>query len=198
MTFFIMLQGVLALVVLNVLVSRFAHRRNSVHREQLVNDEIAVRQLDYKILEAQRRENHERQKIEALNDSIIVAEKQLETVEKELEAARKAPPDLYFIFDRLEPRPGIIWEVMVSRNMDVPMNARSAAVWKQPRRYLIAAKTPKEAYDRATQRFFEKTGLKVDNVSPCALFAPKRGEGGEDAAESGGEGRGRAVERARG
>jgi hypothetical protein len=196
MTFFVMLQGVLALVVLNVLVSRFAHRRNNAHREQLENDEIAVRQLDYKILEAQRRENNEREKIEALKDSIVSAENLLETVEKELEAARKAPPDLYFIFDRLEPRPGIIWEVMVSRNMDVPLNARSAAVWKQPRRYLIAAKTPKEAHDRATQRFFEKTGLKVDSVSPCALFAPKRGEGGEDG-ESGGEGRRRAVERVR-
>lgn len=181
MTIFLMLQAVLALVVLNVLVSRYAHRRNAAHREQLFTDESAVRQLDYKILEAQRHEHVARQKIEALTDSIDVAERQLALAEKELDAARKAPPDLYYIFDRLEPKPGIIWEVAISRSSDVPMQARTAAAWGQPRRYLIAAKTPKEARDRAAQRFFDKTGLKIDNVVPCPLFAPKRPDGAETA-----------------
>lgn len=184
MTIFLMLQAVLALVVVNVLVSRYAHRRNAAHREQLFSDESAVRQLDYKILEAQRREHVARQKIEALNDSVDVAERQLAAAEKELDAARKAPPDLYYVFDRLEPKPGIIWEVAISRSSDVPMQARTSAAWSQPRRYLVAAKTPKEAHDRAAQRFFDKTGLKIDNVAPCSLFAPKRPEG-VDAGDAG-------------
>lgn len=188
MNVFLLLQGVVALVVVNVLVSRFAHRRNQAHRDQLVNDEAAVRQLDYKILEAQRHEEAGIKKIESLNDSIKSAEQQLETAEKQLEAARKASPDLYYVFDRLEPRPGIIWEVAVSRNTEVPTSARLAAVWRQPRRYLIAAKSPREAHDRAAQRFFEKTGLMIDTVSPCPLFTSRRAEnaaaGGERRAEA--------------
>lgn len=179
MTVFFMLQAVLALVVVNVLVSRYAHRRNAANRDQLFADETAVRQLDYKILEAQRAEHLAKQKMEALKDSIDVAERQLASAEKDLEEERKAPPDLYYIFDRLEPKPGVIWEVMVSRSADVPMPARTAAAWRQPRRYLIAAKTPKEAHDRATQRFFDKTGLMIANVVPCPLFAPKRPDGAE-------------------
>lgn len=174
MTVFFMLQAVLALLVVNVLVNRYAHRRNSAHREQLIAEETAVRQVDFKILEAQRAEQASRQKIEALTDSLDVAERQLAAADKELEAARKAPPDLYYIFDRLEPKPGVIWEVAVRRNAEVPMAGRTAAAWRQPRRYLIAAKTPKEASDRAAQRFFDKTGLMIDNVVVCPLFAPKR------------------------
>lgn len=188
MTIFLMLQAVLALVVVNVLVNRYAHRSNAAHREQLFADESAVRQLDYKIIEAQRQEHVARQKIEALNDSIDVAERQLASAEKDLDAARKAPPDLYYIFDRLEPKPGVIWELVVSRSSDVPMQARTAAAWSQPRRYLVAAKTPKEAHDRAAQRFFDKTGLKIDSVAPCLLFASKRSNAAEAAAFGEGSG----------
>ncbi|MBV5335494.1 hypothetical protein JZU48_00245 [bacterium] len=176
MTVFLMLQGVMVLVVLNVLVGRFAHRRNDVHRNMLAADEAALRQLDHKIMEAQRHEHGEQQKINALTDAIALAEQQLASGEKDLDAARKAPPDLYYVFDRLEPKPGIIWEVKVGRQLDVPMGARMAAAWRRPRRYLIAAKTPKEAGDRAAQRFFEKAGLSVEGIATCPLFLSKRDE----------------------
>lgn len=197
MTIFLMLQGVVALVVLNVMVSRYAHRRNREYQENLVSDEFAVRQLDYKIQEAQRQEQINQQKIDGCNEAIAEAEKQAAAAEKELDELRKAPPDIYFIFDRLEPKPGIIWEVYVGRNPDVPMGARLAAVWKQPRRYLVAAKSQREAQERAAQRFFEKTGLAVAHVSPCALFMTKRAEAGEAAGDMDAAGRGRAMERAR-
>lgn len=193
MTVFIMLQGVVALVVLNVLVSRFAARRNNAHRDKLNNDEMVLRQVELKILEAQRREHTAKQKIEALNDSIQLAQEHLDSAEKELDAARKAPPDLYYIFDRLEPKPGVIWEVTVSLRSDVPMSARMTAVWRQPRRYLIAAKTPREAHDRAAQRFFEKAGQAIDNVVACSLFVSKRSEAEAQKAASAGPRESRAL-----
>lgn len=174
MSVFLLLQGVMALIVLNVLVSRYAGRRHEFHRNQLANDEAKLRQLDVKIAEAQRREQAQQLRIKELGEAAGFAAEQLAAAERELDALRKAPPDLYFVFDRLEPRPGIIWEVEVARAPDVPLSGRMAAIWKQPRRYLITAKTPKEAQDRAAQRFFEKTGLTVERVGPCALFLPRR------------------------
>lgn len=174
MNIFILLQAVMVLIVLNVMISRYARRRHEIHRNQLNSDETKLRQLDQKIVEAQRREQVQQTRGRELGDAVAAAKEQLAAAERELDALRKAPPDLYFVFDRLEPRPGIIWEVSVSRTPDVPLSPRMSAIWKQPRRYLIAAKTPKEAQDRASARFFEKTGLMVERVEPCALFLPKR------------------------
>ncbi|WP_051341112.1 hypothetical protein [Azospirillum halopraeferens] len=104
----------------------------------------------------------------------VRAEREAERAEAELAAMQHAAVERYYIFDRLEPRPGRFWEAVVSRTLP-------GRAIEPPRRYLVIADNERDARDRVAARFPAKAGYAVVGPLPCrlaGLTAPDQPEDG--------------------
>ncbi|MCG5243256.1 hypothetical protein ACIU1J_04155 [Azospirillum doebereinerae] len=182
------LYGAVLLMVASVIVNRVGQRRMAKARKTLTTEETALRDLDSGIIESARAVNQSRQRTAELDDQIQDMRLAVEHLTEKLDQARAAPMERYFIFDRLDARPGTIWSLDVRRAQDAPNEPRLAAAWPVPRTYLMVASNPREAMDRAAQRFPRNQGFEVGSAASCHLFKSRRddGEGGAGVFKRGG------------
>lgn len=133
-----------------------------------------------------------REKLEALSDDLETAarlcqhaakeyaEAQARTAKAEqemtlalarLEASRELPANRFYVFDRLEPRPGRFWEVAVRHLPQAQEERLPHRTWAGIRRYLLAAESEREARERISARFPRKAGFEIAEVRPSGLAA---------------------------
>lgn len=174
------LYGAVLLMAASVLVNRIGQRRMAAARKALAAEETLLRQIDNGILESARTLNQARQRVTELDDQIHGAQLTVDHLTEKFEQARAAPAERYHIFDRLDARPGTIWSLPIRRAEDAPNDSRLAAAWSEPRTYLMVASNPREAMDRAAQRFPRNQGFEVGTAAPCHLFASKRASQTDD------------------
>lgn len=169
------LYGAVLLMVASVMVNRFGQRRAAQAAKRLQNDENTLRSLDTKLLETARHLQQNRQQAGNLDDQITDVRLAIDNLNDRLEKTKAAPMERYYIFDRLDTRPGTIWAMQIGRTGDAPLSdARLAAAWRMPRTYLIVAGNQREAMDRAAQRFPRNSGFDIGLAAPCHLFKGKR------------------------
>lgn len=166
-----LLYGALALMVLTVLSNRYWRRQLTLTRiamgklKSKVDDitrEVADVASDYAQLSHQAAE---------LDKRVQKAEIDLQAALVELEQKKAAPLDRYFIFDRLEPRPGRFWEVAIRHTPQGGGfgDARSYRGWSGIRRYILIGDGERDARDRAAARFPRKAGFEVAEVAGCRV-----------------------------
>ena len=170
----IILYAAVLLLVATVMVNRMGERRIRAARGELATADKDIRTMEQRVQEARRTLEATRGRADGLEETLAEAKRQNEALERHLDALQQAPVELYYVFDRLEARPGTIWEVAVRRAPDaLYTSAAMAASWRDGRTYLIVASNQKEALDRATQRFPRVNGYEVGTVLTCRLFQPK-------------------------
>ncbi len=173
------LYGAVLLMAASVIVNRIGQRRMAAARKLLATEEGTLRSLDHLILDQARALGQVKQRNESLDDQIHDARLAVEHLTEKFEQARAAPTEKYHVFDRLDARPGTIWSLDVRRGEEAPQDSRMAAAWPAPRTYLIVAANPREAVDRAAQRFPRNQGFDIGPATVCHLFKTKRsGESG--------------------
>ncbi len=160
----------LGLVILTVLSNRF-------WRRQLVTARVSLAKLK-ETAEDVRKELHEASKdYAAVNQQVAdterrtaKAEQDLAVVLAEFEAKKAGPTQRYYIFDRMEPRPGRFFEAAVRYDPNAASEDRSVhRAWVGVRRYLLVAESEREARDRLINRFTRAHGFEVVEVMPCRL-----------------------------
>ncbi|MBP2232038.1 hypothetical protein J2847_005363 [Azospirillum agricola] len=166
-----MLYIALGLMVLTVLSNRY-------WRRQLVLTRIAMSKLKDKVDDAGKEltdaaadHAHLAQQHADMEKRVQKAEVDLQAALQELDQKKVAPLDRYFIFDRLEPRPGRFWEVAV-RHSAAGMHLgdmRGFRGWSGIRRYILIADSERDARDRASSRFPRKVGFEVVEVAGCRV-----------------------------
>lgn len=166
-----LLYSSLALMVLTVLSNRYWRRQLAVTRvanskiKEKVDDvtkEVADVASDYAQLAHSFAE---------LERKVSKAELELQGALVELDQKRAAPLDRYFVFDRLEPRPGRFWEVAV-RYAPAGLSfadSRGVRGWQGIRRYLLIADTERDVRERVGARFPRKAGFEIVEVAGCRL-----------------------------
>lgn len=169
------LYGAVLLMAASVIVNRIGQRRMAVARKALRTDEASLRQLDQGLVETAQTLAQAHQRLSELDDRLHETRLAVDHLTERYEQARVAPMERYVIFDRLDARPGTIWSLEVRRTEDAPKDTRLAAAWPAPRTYLMVASNPREAMDRAVQRFPRNQGFDVGTAAPCLLFKSRRG-----------------------
>jgi hypothetical protein len=175
------LYAAVLFMVGSVLVNRIGQRRMAAARKSLTEEENALTSLEREIVEHAQKLNQIQERETTLDDQLHSARLAVEHLTEKFDEARAAPVERYYIFDRLDARPGSIWSLEVRRADDAG-NVRMAAAWPIPRTYLIVASTPREAADRAVQRFPRNQGFEIGNAVPCHLFKSKRSSAEDSAA----------------
>lgn len=97
------------------------------------------------------------------------AEQELAIAVQELETKRQSGTDRYYIFDRLEPRPGRFWEAAIRHQPDSATLRLHHRTWIGVRRYILVADSERDARERIGARFPRKSGFEVAHVVPCRL-----------------------------
>lgn len=170
----IILYAALLLLATSVLVNRMGERRVRAARDELATADKDIRAMEQRVQEARKTLEATCAKLGGQEEALAEAKRQADLLERQLDALQQAPMELYHVFDRLESRPGTIWEVAVRRAPDaLYTSAAMAASWRDGRTYLIVASNQKEALDRAAQRFPRVNGYEVGTVLTCRLFLPK-------------------------
>ncbi|WP_448203409.1 hypothetical protein [Azospirillum sp. sgz302134] len=165
------LYAAILLMVASVVVNRKGERRVKAGRESLSLADKDLRALEQQFLECGKALDLAQNRLTVLDERVAEAEALVRTLERQLESCQKAPAERYYVFDRLEPRPGTIWEVPVRRMPGVPPGgAAMASAWRDGRTYLLAATTQREALERASQRFPRISGFEVGPATACRLF----------------------------
>lgn len=184
------LYGAVLLMVASVMVNRFGQSRAARVTKKLNTDESALRSLDQKLVEIARSMQANRLETANLEDQITDARLAVDNMNDRLDKAKAAPMERYYIFDRLDTRPGTIWSLQISRPGDMTLSdARLASAWQTPRTYLIVAGNQREAMDRAGQRFPRNNGFEIGLAVPCHLFRSRRqGRDDSDLAMDGAQG----------
>lgn len=171
-----LLYVALGLMVLTVLSNRYWRRQLVLTRAAMaklkdrveeVTTEVADAAADYAQLATHHAEMDKR---------VQKAEIDLQAALVELDKKKVAPVERYFIFDRLEPRPGRFWEVAV-RHTPVPGpisgmglgNQGGHRGWSGIRRYLLVGDGERDARDRVGARFSRKAGFEIAEVAGCRL-----------------------------
>jgi len=180
----LLLYASVVMLALGVFANRAVARRLTRVRRDMAAEEQAMRDLDRDLLAAQRALRDAERRLEEADARIEQGRAALQAAEADLEKTRRMPVERFHVFDRLEPRPGVIWAARVELATDATSGTtRLAAAWGGARTYLIAAASQREALDRLTQRFPRNTGYTVGTVSPCGLFATRKPRpGGTDEA----------------
>lgn len=96
-------------------------------------------------------------------------EQELAAAIQELEAKRNAGTDRYYIFDRLEPRPGRFWEAAIRHQPGNVSERLHHRTWMGVRRYIVVADSDREARERIAARFPRKSGFELAHVIPCRV-----------------------------
>ena len=163
------------LVAASVLVNRMGERRMKAAQSALVERDKDLQALDQQIQDGERMLGFAQTRLADLDGHVDEAKARVRALEQQFDAVQKAAPERFHVFDRLEPRPGVIWEVPVRRSPDVvTFSAGLARAWREGRTYLIVATTQREALERVTQRFPRISGFEVGQATSCRLFQPTR------------------------
>lgn len=164
-----MIYAAFALMVLTVFSNRYWHRQVTKTRVQVnklrekVDDlqgELAAVASSYATLA------HETATVERRAER---AERELVIAQQALEARKNSDTEQYYIFDRLEPRPGRFWEVAIRHQPDAAEERERLRTWTGVRRYILVADAEKEARTRAASRFPRKAGFDVVTAMPCQV-----------------------------
>lgn len=175
----LLLYGSVALIVFSAILTRLGLRRATTARRAMETEEKAlstigteVEGITQTLYEAQETLNGLDTRLEEVQAALAAAERQLAT-------AKNTPAERYYVFDRLDPRPGTIWEVPVTHAAGEANHAhRLAPVWGGTRRYLVVAANRRDALDRLLQRYPKSYGFEVGQPFPCVLFNGKPGSTG--------------------
>lgn len=164
-----MLYGSVGLMLLTVLSARYWRRQLSQSRQSqsklrdrldIQNGELLDVTTDHAQLTQQR---------DSLERKVTTAERELEVSLQHLEEQKNAPVQRYYIFDRMEPRPGRFWEAIVVCTAENIPNWQGHRVWSGQRKFLLVAETEREARERVASRFPRKGGYEVRKVGGCPV-----------------------------
>jgi hypothetical protein len=173
------------LVAASVLVNRMGERRMKAAQNTLAEKDKNLQALDQQIQDGEKALDLAQNRLTDLDGRVEDAKARVHALEQQFETIQKASPERFHVFDRLEPRPGVIWEVPVRRSPDVvTFSAGLARAWRESRTYLIVATTQREALERTVQRFPRISGFEVGPATTCRLFQPARPASSSTAAAS--------------
>ena len=140
------------LVAASVLVNRMGERRMKAAQTALVERDRDLQALDQQIQDGEKALGLSRNRLSELDGRVEEEKARVQALGQQFETVQKAAPERFHVFDRLEPRPGVIWEVPVRRSPDVvTFSAGLARAWREGRTDLIVATTQREALERPTQ-----------------------------------------------
>lgn len=188
-----LIYATILLIAFSAAVSRFSGRRLHGARAQLAVDEEKLRGTEAAIAEVRRDIEAVEQRANALDGEVTAAREALAAAEKRLAEVRQAPVERHYVFDRLEPRPGVIWTARIRRIPDAVTPARVVAAWGMVRDVLVVGGSYSEASERVAQRFSKQTGFEIIRLSPSPLFTARKPaeEPPADAPKAEANGRGR-------
>lgn len=169
----LLLYGAASLIVFSAILTRLGLRRAAASRRAMEAEERALATVGTEVEEITRALYDAQDRLNGLDTRLGEAQAALQAAERQLATARTLPAERYYVFDRLDPRPGTIWEVPITHGGEANHTHRMAAVWGDTRRYLVVAGTRREATDRLTQRYPKSYGFEVGTPVPCPLFLPK-------------------------
>lgn len=165
-----MLYAALGLMILTVLSNRFWRRQLSTARVSLAKLKEAAEAVGKELSHASKDYAAINQHLADTERRTAKAEQDLAAALAELETKKAAPVQRYFVFDRLEPRPGRFFEAAVRFDPNAASEDRMAhRAWSGVRRYLLVAETEREARERIGGRFTRKQGFEVVEVTACRL-----------------------------
>lgn len=88
----------------------------------------------------------------------------------EMEKRKNAPMERYYVFERVQPRPGAFWEVAVRCfNEDAGDDRGGRVMWPGVRSYMMIADNEGAALRRAQARFSVQLGYQVVQVIPSRV-----------------------------
>lgn len=170
-----MLYLSLGLMVLSVISNRYWRRQLAVMRsshDQIrtkaddLTKEVAEAAAVYAQLAHQHADTEKR---------VAKAEQEMQAALLEYDRRRDGPVARYYVFDRIEPRPGRFWEAAVrhapaeSPMASLPQDRTGQRAWTGIRRYVLIADTEREARERVEARFPRKGGFHLLELVPCRL-----------------------------
>lgn len=165
-----LLYVALGLMILTVLSNRFWRRQLATTRVSLVKLKEKADEVGRELNDAAHDYTTVRQKVADTEKRAARAEQELAAMLNDLEARKAGPGRRYYVFDRLEPRPGRFYEVAVRYDPNAASEERSIhRAWSGVRRYMLVAESEGEARERASGRFQRKLGFEVVEVAPCRL-----------------------------
>lgn len=169
-----LIYATILLIAFSAAVTRYSGRRLHGARAQLAGDEEKLRGTELAIAETRRSIEAVERRAGSLDDDITTAREALAAAEKRLAEVRQAPVERHYVFDRLEPRPGVIWSARIRRIPDAITPARIVAAWGMVRDVLVVGGSYSEASERLAQRYSKQSGFEVIRLSPSPLFAARK------------------------
>lgn len=176
-----LIYAIILLIAFSAAVSRYSGRRLASVRNRLADEEEAVRGADRTILALRHALDDGAGRLASLDEGIDSARAAVAAAERVLAQVRAAPMERHFVFDRLEPRPGIIWTAEVRRVHDPAVPQRLLAAWGRRRDILLVAGSHGEAMERLFQRYPRQAGFEIGQIVPCSLFESRTSAEGADA-----------------
>jgi hypothetical protein len=166
----ILLYAALGLMILTVLSNRFWRRQLVSARVSLTKLKESADEVTKDLSDAAKDYAAVNQQFADTERRIAKAEQDLAAATAELETKKAAPTQRYYIFDRMEPRPGRFFEAAVRYDPNAASEDRSVhRAWAGVRRYLLVAESERDARDRIGGRFTRKLGFEVVEVVGCRL-----------------------------
>lgn len=176
----LLLYGAVSLIVFSAVLTRLGLRRAAASRRAMEAEERTLASIGTEVEGITQTLYEAQERLNGLDARLTEAQAALLAAERQLAAARSTPAERFYVFDRLDPRPGTIWEVPVTHMAESANHShRMAAVWGGTRRYLVVANSRREALDRLLQRYPKSYGFDVGSPFPCALFSDKPGRTGD-------------------
>ncbi|CAO3427730.1 hypothetical protein [Azospirillum doebereinerae] len=164
-----MMYVAVGLMVLTVISNRY-------WRRQLTLTRIAMSKLKDRVEQVTREVADVAADHAKLSQHCVEMEKRVQKAEIDLQAAildldkkKVAPMDRYFVFDRLEPRPGRFWEVAVRHSAVGTSYGDSRRGWAGIRRYLLIGDGERDVRERVGARFPRKAGFEVVEAAGCRI-----------------------------
>lgn len=169
-----LIYATILLIAFSAAVTRYSGRRLHGARALLAADEEKLRGTELAIAETRRSIEAVDRRAKALDDDIAAAREALTAAEKRLAEVRQAPVERHYVFDRLEPRPGVIWTARIRRIPDAITPARVVAAWGMVRDVLVVGGSYSEASERVAQRYSKQSGFEIVRLSPSPLFTARK------------------------
>lgn len=167
-----MLYLSLGLMVLTVLSNRYWRRQVIAARQSQIKVREKVDDVARELSDAAAEYGDLARHVGEAEQRTVKVEQQMQIALLELDKAKEAPVSRYYVFDRVEPRPGRFWEAAVRH---LPTSYTTAAdrqgqrAWIGIRRYIVLAETEREVRDRVSARFPRRSGYELVEVIPCQL-----------------------------
>lgn len=164
-----LIYTMVGLLALSIIISRASRRQVDAARKALAADEAVLATAGLSLQEALRALHDAEQRHSGQDGRLEQAQAQVNSAQQALDAAREAPVERYHVADRLEPRPGTLWSVTVTRSADGP----GPAPWTGERVILVSATGQSEAMERMALRYPRSAGFEIRSATPCPLFQPE-------------------------